>query len=82
MLKMAKNGKNSFTCGLNVKNGDMVVKKNLILVILDSRRIFMLGLPFDDSNYLKLRIFFFENLDFSRPKFYFRDFQNSDTDGQ
>ena len=31
----------------------MVVKKNLILVILDSRRIFMLGLPFDDSNYFK-----------------------------
>ena len=55
----------------------MVVKKNLILVILDSRRIFMLGLPFDDSNYFK-KIFEKNSKisNFSRAKVYFRDFQN------
>ena len=48
-----------FTCGLNVKKWWYVVKKNLILVILDSRRIFMLGLPFDDSKSFKIFEFFF-----------------------
>ena len=44
-----------------LKNGDMLVKKNLILVILDSRRIFMLGLPFDDSNFFKNFEYFFSS---------------------
>ena len=58
-----------------LKNGDMVVKKNLILVILDSRRIFMLGLPFDDSNFFKnfeyfflQKFYFFKKSKFSRAR--------------
>ena len=69
-----------------LKNGDMVVKKNLILVILDSRRIFMLGLPFDDSNFFKnfeyffsSKILFFQKIEIFTCKMknsHFRDIQN------